>query len=251
VDSLSWAGVNWTVANWTLARTELKTVTAFTSRLVLAENYFELNCFENQTELASLGTRYITSAPTTHKNVRLYCWNMCTNHCIAMVAALINYLAVCCLATSSEHSFFYCCVTTNRRDVFTSALRSNERGVTQQRAINTRTSKAKFYFCVPFEGSVASTVPAWGKHATLLHPFSSRTALRCVTFLFFRGLCLQHLFTMVGVIFFSVVQFLPRWSLSNRYNIFTEKLIVAHLFKKLSTFHGIQILILLFNYGLF
>jgi hypothetical protein len=43
--------------------------------------------------------------------------------------------AACCPAKSNKHSYFYCCVLTNRRDVFISALRSNERGVTQQQAV--------------------------------------------------------------------------------------------------------------------
>jgi hypothetical protein len=59
----------------------------------------------------------------------------------------------------------YCCVATNfRRDVFTSALRSNELGeacVTQQRAINTRTS---IVACV-FPGSCGLTVLDLGKYA--------------------------------------------------------------------------------------
>jgi hypothetical protein len=124
-------------------------VTAFTSHLELAENYFELNCRELDsgsywTELASFRTRYITSARTTHRKLRFYCWNMCTNHCIATVATLINCWAGYCLATSSKHSFFYCCVATNRRVVFTSALHSNERafrcfyGFSSSRMVETR-----------------------------------------------------------------------------------------------------------------
>jgi hypothetical protein len=126
-------------------------------------NWLHTGSYWTQLELASFGTRYITSAPTTHRKLRLYCWNVCTNHCIAKVAALINCWAGCCLATSSKHSFFYWCGATNRRDVFNSALRSNERGVTQQLAINTRTSIAE---CV-FQGFCVSTVPARGKHATI------------------------------------------------------------------------------------
>jgi hypothetical protein len=109
-------------------------VTAFTSYLELPEN-----CFENQTELDSLPNcprtptelkmslaSFGTSMPTTHWKLSLYCWNVCTNHCTATVAALNNCWAGYCLATNRKQSFFYCCVATNRRDVFTSALRSNE-----------------------------------------------------------------------------------------------------------------------------
>jgi hypothetical protein len=105
----------------------------------------------------------MTSAPTTHRKLRPYCWNVCPNHCIATVAAQINCWDGCYLATSSKHSFLYCCVATNRRDVFTSVLRSNERGVTQQRATNTRTSIVAYVF----RGFCVSTDPAWGKHATI------------------------------------------------------------------------------------
>jgi hypothetical protein len=65
--------------------------------------------------------------------------------------------------------------TNFRRDVFTSALRSNERGeagratlftvvcFTQQQAANTHSS---IFACV-LQGFCVSTVPAWGKYATI------------------------------------------------------------------------------------
>jgi hypothetical protein len=59
------------------------------------------------TKLVSFGTRYITSAPTTHRKLSLYCWNVCTNHCTATVAALINCWAGCCLATNNTHSYLH------------------------------------------------------------------------------------------------------------------------------------------------
>jgi hypothetical protein len=62
-----------------------------------------------------------------------YCWNVCTNHFIATVAVLtiVNPLLLLYPATRSKNSFFYC--------------------------------------CVPFEVSMASTVTAWGKHATICY----------------------------------------------------------------------------------
>jgi hypothetical protein len=109
----------------------------------------------HKTWLTLFGTRYVTSAPTTHRKLHLYCWNVCTNHCTVTVAVLINLLS------------------------------SNEWGVTQQRAINTRTSKAQFYCCVPFEVSMASTVTAWGKHVTLLSIFREQTASYCTVALIY------------------------------------------------------------------
>jgi hypothetical protein len=49
-----------------------------TSHLELAENYFENRTTLACTEPASFGTRYITSAPTTHRKLRLYFWNVFT-----------------------------------------------------------------------------------------------------------------------------------------------------------------------------
>jgi hypothetical protein len=118
-----------------------RAVTAFTSCLLLARKLL-------QTELASywllnwklktgtgftLNSLYNLHANHTENISRIwYCWNVCTSHCIATVAALTiaNLLLLRYPATSSKHSFFYC--------------------------------------CVPFEVSVASIVTAWGKRHNIL-----------------------------------------------------------------------------------
>jgi hypothetical protein len=56
--------------------------------------------------------------------------------------------------------------------------------------------------------------------------------------------------TLIGLVKMLIVESGARCFI-NYIHVFTEKLIVTHLFKKFSTFHGIQMLISLFKYGLF
>jgi hypothetical protein len=80
-----------------------------------------------------LHTRYITFSPTTQKTSHAAAiFETCVvSHCVATVATLTiaNPLLIRYPATSSKNSFFYC--------------------------------------CVPFQVSMASTVTAWRKHATI------------------------------------------------------------------------------------
>jgi hypothetical protein len=112
-----------------LAKLQLFTSQSYnTSYLELAESYFKLNWPRTPTELR---TRTETGF-IDHTENSAYIVETCVlSHCIATVAALTiaNSLLLLYPAMTSKHSFFYC--------------------------------------CVPLEVSMASTVTAWGKLATI------------------------------------------------------------------------------------
>jgi hypothetical protein len=121
-----------------------------------SETDFILNCMRNPPR-----TTYRLHADRTENSVVLLVSTDCTEN--------ISRGCYRCVAT-------HCC-----RDVFTSALHSNKRGaatlstvacVTQQQVVNTRTS---IVVCV-FRGFCISTVPTWGKYATILN-FSFKTSI--------------------------------------------------------------------------
>jgi hypothetical protein len=128
-----------------------KTVTAFISHLELAENYFELNWLRIFPE-----SRYMASAPTAQKT-QLCCWLALTaqktSHMAAIVARRLTAAEMCLP--------LYCIAT--REAGWGAATLSTVTGITQQRAINTRTSIVVWVF----RGFCFSTVPARRKHATI------------------------------------------------------------------------------------